>query len=201
MTNTDIISSINKWNSLVSSKDPDAADGMVSLFQHAGNCFAYTLNEYSEKCELLHLYPGVYKNQLYFFVIPADYDKEEYKDVLYKFTTPCKVYLNLGSNQIPDGEAKARINRWKENYKSWIPEQAKAPVGMFQAFVLEVGDFELNETVITMGLLSDKSYNLDRADLIVTNQEDDLVLYDDAASVVPPFTPSATTNDFYLLSL
>ena len=201
MTNPEIISSINKWNSLVLSNDPKAADAMVSAFQQGGNCFSYTLDEYSQKCELLHLYPGIYKNELYFFVIPADYDKEEYKDVLYKYTTPCKVYFNLGSNQIPDTVAKARIDRWKENYKSWIPTQAKSPVGMFQAFVLEVGDFELKETLVTMGLLSDKTYNLDRADLIVTNQDDDLVLYDDAASVVPPYGPSALTTDFYLLSL
>ena len=201
MTNSDIITSINKWNSLVLSKDPKAANTMVSLFQQGGNCFAYTLNQYSKECELLHLYPGIYKNELYFFVIPAEYDREEYKDDFSKYTTPCKVYFNLGSNQIPDTVAKARIDRWKDTYKSWIPAQAKSAVGMFQAFTLEVGDFELKETIVTMGLLSDKSYALDTADLIVTNMDDSLVLYDDAAKVVPPYGPTALTTDFYLLSL
>lgn len=201
MTDSEIISSINQWNALALSKDAKSAEIMVWLFENGGDSFAYTLDKYSEQCETLHLYPGIYEDELYFFVIPAEYDNANYTGSFYKYTTPCKVYYNLQSNQIPDVVAKERIKRWKDTYKEWIPAQAKSPVGMFQAFALDVSDFELKETIINMGLLSDKSYALDTADLIVTNMDENLVLYDDAATVVPPYGPSALTTDFYLLSL
>jgi len=201
MTDKEIISSINSWNQLVLAKDSKSADAMVKLFEDSGDCFTYELDEYSTPSNLLHLYPGVVKGKLFFFVIPEEYDTPAYIDSFYKFVKPCEVYYNLQSNNIPESEAKARITHWKHHYKTCIPEQALSPVGMFRAFTLQPGDFELNKSIINMGLLPPKEKELEQADLIVTNIDDNLVIYDDAAGVVPPFGPSAAATNFYLLNV
>lgn len=201
MTENEIISSINSWNQLVLAKDSKSAQVITTLFEDSGDSFTYALDQYSEVSELLHLYPGIYKGKLYVFVIPAEYDKEEYLGSFYKYTVSCEVNYNLQSNQIPEGVAKARMDRWKNQYKTWIPQQVSSAVGMFQVFTLEPADFELKKSIVNMGLLSPKHESLDRADLIVTNIDGDTVIYDDAAGVVPPYGPSAAATNFYLLNL
>lgn len=200
MTENEIISSINSWNQLALTKDSKSAQEIVTLFEDSGDSFTYALDKYSEVSELLHLYPGIYKGKLYVFVIPAEYDKAKYSGSFNKYVVPCEVCYNLQSNQIPESVAKERMDRWKHQYKNWIPQQVVSPVGIFQVFTLDPGDFELKKSIINMGLLSHKSENLDRADLIVTNIDGDQVIYDDAAGVVPPYGPSAAATSFYLLN-
>lgn len=200
MKDSDIILSINKWTELVAKKTTQSGDTIAQLFENCGNCFTYALNEHSQTSQMLHVYPGIYDNKLYYFVIPEEYDNYNYSGSFHKYTTVCAVYYNLESNRIPECEAKERMKSWNHNYKTWIPEQVTSEVGMFQVFTLDTADFEFEKTLVNMGLVSEKLGTPDRADLIVTNIDDSKVVYDDYSVPVPPYGPAAVQSSFYLLN-
>lgn len=149
----------------------------------------------------IHAYPGLKDGNLYFFLIPSAFDVSTCTDIA-AHTAVCPILLSLGSNRIPAKEAKKRIDRWKDFYKTWIPQQVKSEFGMMQAFVLEVQDFEVTRVKINLGLTSDfqvpPTYT---ADLIVTNVDQTAVYYDDFSKPVPPYGtgPAAAQSNFYLI--
>lgn len=201
MNDNDIILSINEWTELVGKKDSTSATTISKLFENCGNCFEYNKSDIPAGSTLLHAYPGIYKEKLYFFVIPQEYDNENYVGSFYKYTIACPVYYNLESNRIPESEAKARMKNWQNNYKTWIPDQLMSDVGMFQVFKVDTIDFEFDKSLVNMGLCSQKELTLDRADLIVTNLDSTKVnVYDDYSVPVPPYGPAAAQTDFYLLN-
>jgi hypothetical protein len=200
MKDNDIILSINKWNELVNKKDEKSAAMISSFFENCGNCFSYVLDKNSENTKVLHAYPGIFEDKLYYFVIPAKYDNANFTGSFHKYTTVCPVYYNLESNRIPESEAKARIKNWDHNYKTWIPSQVISEVGMFRVFTIDTIDFEFEKSLVNFGLVLDKLGKLDRADLIVTNMNDSQVVYDDYSVPVPPYGPAAAETNFYLLN-
>ncbi|AWH83766.1 hypothetical protein HYN59_00950 [Flavobacterium album] len=195
MTNRNILQSIANWNAII--KDGPALVTALGC----GNRFSYTNTSYPVTSEYIHAYPGIYKNDLFFFLIPQAYDKKEFKSQISAYTQPCKVYWTLsGSHTIPDLEAKARMDRWVDNYKTWTPKQASDPVGMFKAFNIHADDFESSECMGTLGLQVGGDEGIMTADMIIANQNDKtLIQFDDYATPVPPYTSIATEESFYLL--
>jgi hypothetical protein len=197
MTSAMIIDAIAAWKAILTD-----GKAMVSYFDQ-GNRFSYENASYPETSEYIHAYLGIHDNKLMFFLIPEAYDKEEYAVTIDEYTRVCPVYWTLaGSHTIPDLEAKARMDRWKDEYKSWVPKQAEQPVGMFRAFNIYADDFESEGCVCSLGLQIGGVEGFKTADLIVANQNDKtLIQFDDYVKPVPPFSASAAAENFYLLQL
>lgn len=187
---------INKWKSYVAQKDNAA---LISLFQQAGNTFFYTKPAYASGCTKLHLYPAVHNNVLYFFVIPDTYDKPEYATSFNEYVECCPVTESLlgDDHEISSLVAQERINRWANNYTTWIPRQNTTAVGMFRAFNMDYTDVIAPQGRITLGLTL--MPDPDKADLIVTNYVREGIKYEDYTSPVPPFGSTAEAASFYLL--
>ncbi len=195
MTTAMIIDAIAAWKAILTN-----GSAMVGYFDQ-GNRFSYDNITYPEKSEHIHAYLGIYDNKLMFFMIPEAYDKEDYQATISDYTQVCPVYWTLaGSHTINDMEAKARMDRWKDEYKTWVPKQASDPVGMFQAFNIHADDFESEGCVCSLGLQIGGVEGFRTADLIVANQNDKtLIQFDDFVKPVPPFGASAAAESFYLL--
>lgn len=169
-----------------------------------GNCFSYDVPSYIDTSEEVHVYPGVNEGQLYFFVIPAAYDKDEYSDVISDYTEVCPIQTIVGGgndHEITSAEAQARILAWENNYQTWVPQQIATVDGMFEAFSVAVQDFETQKVVMTLGLKESDKKGVYSADLIVTNDMGNLVAYDDFSRPVPPYSATASIESFYLLSV
>lgn len=192
-----IADSINAWKQAVEKKEDKL---IVDLFEK-GNAFRYEVPPYAQDADELHVYPGIKKGHVFFFVIPAKYDTPEFADTYDQYTETCPLELNMGGNQIPEEEAKFRIRMWNEHHASWIPKQNATVEGLFLAFVIERQDFESKDNYVNLALKSNGEEKIKfTADLVVTNLQDTNAVYDDFARPVPPFGASAAT-DFYLLSV
>lgn len=203
-TSQDIVDSINAYLAII---DNDAA--LISLFSQ-GNCFYY---DYTQAVTLttaghVHAYPGIYRESLYFFMIPAEYDNEASMPDLATYTQACPIMQTpssggVGSHRIPDNIAENRINNWTNYYADWIPLQVASEFGMFKAFNIAKEDFESEDDLIYLGLADDTATpnNFD-ADLIVANFEraSAAVVFDDFVRAVPPYSTVAAEQSFYLLS-
>ena len=136
-------------------------------------------------------------------MIPSKYDTEQYESELDKYITVCPVVPSppTSSHRILEAEAKERIDRWKENYKSWVPKQAETSDGIFLAFNIGVEDFEVADTVLNFALKLDSNPTKYKADMIVTNPTVTEVFYDDFVTPVPPYGATVSANSFYLMQL
>lgn len=195
MTTDTILASIQNWLAIRNN------DAQLISFLSQGYTFEYDFNT-QETSPYIHAYPGINNGQLYFFMIPSNYDCEEYSKDIDLYTTICPVTWPMGTNRIPSSTAKARINAWKNNYQIWVPKQTKTTDGIFMAFNIAVQDFESFDPTVSLGLKgSGTTASPFTAELIVTNPTASAVFYDDYTTPVPPFGASATVNDFYLLQL
>lgn len=197
MTSTEILTSIQNWEAV---REDSAV--MNGLFEK-GNCFAYDLPVYAQTSELLHAYPGIYDNKLYFFVIPAEYDKEEYNNYIDKYTEACELVTIVGNgdSRLTPEQALARMKAWENNYPAWVNAQPGSKYGIFEAFTIPREDCEVENVIMTLALkLNASAAGGFEADIVVTNGEGKQVVYDDYAKPVPPFSALPSQNDFYLLS-
>src|SRR5687768_12319008 len=108
MTSSDIVQSIQNWEAI---RQDSVA--MIDYFEK-GNCFSYNFPAYAQSSDFIHAYPGIYNDELYFFVIPAEYDKEEYSTTIDQYTEAC-LLVNIvgdGKNRLIPAEAQARIRAW-----------------------------------------------------------------------------------------
>jgi len=195
MDTTTIKQSIANYTAIVKN-----APALVTLYGQ-GNCFNYVLPSPKQLASSLsiHAYPGIYEGNLNFFLIPAAYDVSTCSDIN-AHTQVCPVIWDLTSNRIPTKEAKARIKRWGDLYTTWIPQQVASTNGMFQAFDIEVQDFEVKTVKLHLGLAGNTATpGVYTADLIVTNADQNVVYYDDFVTPVPPYGTAATQSSFYLL--
>lgn len=167
-----------------------------------GNFFTFEFPDYPKTSPSIHAYPGIYEDKLYFFLIPSEYDKQEYSEEIYKYTTVCPIRFLLGGEEdrITDVEARKRINAWKKNYKTWVPVQVASETGIFMAFSIPSQDFECLDAQVTFGLkVKPEMPGGFEVDLIVTNNMGKEIYYDDFVTSVPPFSASLLPNSFYLL--
>lgn len=197
MTSAEIIASIQYWETIRQDSE------ILNTYFRQGNCFSYDFPAYAATSESLHAYPGIYNDDLYFFMIPSEYDKEEYNDTIDQYTTPCLVVNIVGgsSYRLTRSEAKARMTAWQVNYPVWVPAQVEGEYGIFEAFAIPAEDFEVESVVLTLGLkIGASAIGGFEADLIVTNAEGKEVVYDDMSQPVPPFNAYPSSEEFYLLS-
>lgn len=197
MSSEDIIASIQNWEAIRGDSQT------LNNYFRQGNRYAYDFPAYAATSESLHAYPGIYNDDLYFFMIPSEYDKEEYHDTLDQYTEPCLLVNTVsgGDDRLTSAEAKARMRAWEVNYPVWVPEQVNGPYGIFQAFAIPTKDFEVESVVISLGLKAEASATAGlEADLIVVNADGKDVVYDDFTQVVPPYNAYPSSEDFYLLS-
>ena len=86
----------------------------------------------------------------------------------------------------------------------WVyAARAATPYGVYRAVSIPIQDFETPNVTIVLGLKLDATEtNGQKADMIVVNvMPNRQVYYDDYVKPVPPFSPSLTATDFYLLQL
>lgn len=167
-----------------------------------GNYFQFELPDYALGSEVLHVYPGIHEETTYFFVIPAQYDNAEYAETFDQYTTVCKLAKYVGGGHtIPTDEAKLRMASWNTLYTQWIPKQVNSKAGMFQAFVVPTDDVEVESVYMFLALKATPAAEVSyEADLIVTNDNNEEVLFDDFVRPVPPYGQGSTNKDkFYLL--
>jgi len=171
-----------------------------------GNCFNYNfIQQMGVGSDYVHAYPAVKNGQFIFLMIPSKYDTPAYAATINNYVTECDVALQLKDNRISKKEASKRIKAWNDNYVTWTPGQVSSPAGMFQAFAIQVSDFEpaaSSNRTINFGLIAAATLSQQFiADLIVTNVEMTNTYYDDMSEVVPPFSTTAAQSSFYLLQL
>ncbi|KAF2519587.1 hypothetical protein E0W68_04380 [Flavobacterium salilacus subsp. salilacus] len=202
LTNQAISDSINNWKNI--SRDGKA---LVTYFEQ-GNCFFFDISNYSassstEITEDIHAYPGIYNDSLIFMLIPSQYDNEAYAKDISQYVSVSPVFWSLGGGRIPEGEAKHRMERWNNHYKTWVPKQAETADGIFLAFKIDAEDFEMPDSQVNFALRAnlDDPFGHAIADLVVTNKDETRVFYDDYVEPVPPFSASASVESFYLLQL
>lgn len=148
----------------------------------------------------VHAYMALKDNVLYLVLIPSIYDNSTSDISANSYVYAIQNDNGNGTNRITAKEANARIKRFKNNYKTWIPAQVNSTYGMFQAFDIERQDFECANTKLYLGLISTPSAEVSQTiDLIVENLET-TVVYDDFSRPVPPFGASALQASFYLLN-
>ncbi|ALM47487.1 hypothetical protein AMR72_00410 [Flavobacterium psychrophilum] len=197
MTTEEIKQSIASWTST-----RENAKVLNKKFQQ-GNSFSYDVPPYADASSYLHVYPGLFDGQLLFFVIPAEYDNEQYAEEIDKYTIVCPAENGLsGGHNITPTEANARILAWEEHHVAWIQQKVNTVDGVFQAFEIATEDFEAASVVITLGLKKTPKAELDfNADMIVTNKINTQLVYDDFSRPIPPFSSTADVQSFYLLSV
>ncbi|MXN91089.1 hypothetical protein GR160_07585 [Flavobacterium sp. Sd200] len=149
----------------------------------------------------VHAYPALKDGTFYLVLIPSIYDNSTSDIGANSYVYPIKTNSGTGTNRITAKEANARIKRFKDNYKTWIPEQVNSTYGMFQAFDIARQDFECADTKLYFGLISTPTAEVSKTiDLIVENLES-TVVYDDFTRPVPPYlNPSAASASFYLIN-
>ncbi|RZK63493.1 MAG: hypothetical protein EOO92_28715 [Pedobacter sp.] len=177
---------------------------MVDYFSQ-GNCFIFDKPDYIVNSNSLHVYPGIFQGALLFFVIPEEYDKQEYSTDIDKYVTVCPVSWRVaGTHTISASEANYRINLWIDDYETWVPAQANTADGVFLAFDVAVVDFEEETSEMILALKPNGQQGIAYdADLIVEgmNPNSTKIKYDDYVKPVPPFPPSAAATSFYLLQI
>jgi hypothetical protein len=206
-TSPDIVESINSYLAIIT--DPKALQTCFSQ----GNYFYYDYKSVANRYSHIHAYPGIYNDQLYFFMVPAEYDNPQSLDILSEHTQCCLVVGGEkgpvepgapGTHRIPDNEALERIIAWEDNYMEWIPKQVDSKDGIFQAFNISTQDFESENDAIFLGLkqvLGNTTGFV--ADLIVANNDQaaQAMVFDDFIKSVPPFGTVALQEKFFLLNI
>ena len=175
---------------------------MVQMFQQ-GNSFLYSLPNYAAGSPRVHVYPGIYQNNLLFFVIPSNYDSAQYAATINNYVTVCDArWFTSGTHdRITFAEAHDRIERWHNHYHNWVPARANTVNGVFQAFSIPIQDFETTDVGMVLGLKLQLGETMDqKADMIVVNQMPNRKIYfDDFVRSVPPYGATENPSDFYLM--
>lgn len=195
----DILDGIRAWD--VIRKDREKATFYLSNARYFSfECADKGTSKY------LHAYAGIYENQLYFFLIPSEYDSADSKAVA-DITTHINarpVQIGVANGQeLPEKEAQERIDNWDNNVKEWIAVQINAPIGIFQAFAIPT-DYLKDKVAIPYdanfalrkGAVAESDFV---ADLVIADRELKKSVYYDTVRPVPPFAP--VEGDFYLLQL
>lgn len=198
MNREKIISALSKWNELRF----DSPKIIKRL--EDGNCFAFSPSDFDDESQYIHAYPGIHDNWFTFFLIPAKYDTPDYRETFNQYVTVCPTIWNLSSGRIPDFIARERMHRWNTHYKTWAKKQIDDTAdGIFQVFVINREDFEVQDCQVNLALREDAVDPLANAiaDMIVTNKTDTEVFYDDFSKPAPPFNASAALQSFFLLEL
>jgi len=194
MTSAEITQSIANWEN-----DRQNTAKLLGYF-HQGNAFAFTIPAYAAASPKIHAYPGIYNNAFYFFMVPSNYDKDQYVNTINQYTTVCKVQTIVGGGNIDSKEALLRIANWNNNYNTWVPQQVNSSIGIYEAFAIDIADFEVQSTKVSFALKSTPQATVSyAADLIVTNNIGNVLAFDDFVQSVPPFGAAAIAQANFAL--
>lgn len=178
----------------------------VLKFLALGNQFSFKRTQ--DPTVNLHAYPGVSaaNNSFYIFLIDASQDHNSSETALFNAITVCQVQNTVGDpHQIPEVEAKRRIDNWKNHFEEWATAQIdlrQQTQGIFKAFEVPATYMQRDADYVTFfGLKDDSSAPTGyQADLVTTIQAGRALAYYDTVRPVPPFDV-APESSFYLLSL
>lgn len=201
MNTNEVKAAINAWTNIHHN-----GSAMVSKFYHK-NSFAYTLPANTAGSTHVHVYPGIdpQDGELKFYVILSAYDKPSTGANVGSYVTECTAYYTVSGthDRILSAEAHARVDRWIDNYQTWVPARATTAYGVYRAVSIPIQDFETNDVVIVLGLKLEPTETLgQQADMIVVNTMPNRhVYYDDFVRSVPPYGVAEQPSDFYLMQL
>ena len=194
-----IIAAMDKWRTKIVNDVPY----LIKCFKDK-YYFPYT-KQVAEGSKYIHMYAGIHNTDIYFFAIPDVFDTVEHRHDFERYTQPCKLSVSAvgGGNEIDRAEAQARMDAWKDNYKTWLPKQSKTDDGIFQLFEVDTIDFDSDETLANMALVAELGNPTGFvADLIITNvAQTHALVFEDFSRPIPPMGPSALVSNYYLLTL
>lgn len=195
----EIVACINKWQEI-----RNDSQAVLSVLTNVES-FIFRLK--TPAVENLHVYPGVSPTtgNFYIFLIPKEEDKAQSDSQLFDaiIQTRIQVFTNDADN-IPETEAKRRIENWDNDRTTWIPAQVTSEFGIFKAFNLPSSYMEKGAEYRSFFALknNDAVSSLYDADIITTNNPPKMVIsYHDFVRPVPPFGGSLAESMFYLLQL
>lgn len=203
MTRTEIIAALSNWKAIA------LDDKALTDYLSQGNSFIFQYPSYVSVSDFIHAYPAIHENELYFLMIPSEFDKQAYDSDFDQYVTPCKLIsrssvpestliTRTGNNRITSIAAQLRTDAWDNNYTTWIPQQLATTHGIFMSFAIPIDSFEATEIQLNLGL----RLNATIADLVlITQPEKDLFYYDNFAKPVPPYTVQNPQINFYLSTL
>ena len=201
MDTNEVKAAINAWTNIHHN-----GSAMVDKFYHK-NSFAYTLPTATAGSTHVHVYPGIdpQTGELKFYVILSAYDKPSSGASVGGHVTECTAFYTVAGthDRILTSEAHARVDRWIDNYQTWVPARAATAYGVYQAVSIPIQDFETHSVTIVLGLKLDPLETLgQKADMIVVNTMPNRhVYYDDFVQPIPPYGLNENPSDFYLLQL
>lgn len=199
MTTPAIKAAIQAWGAITKN-----ASAMLPLFGQ-GNSFVFNMPQHLANSTSMHVYLGVVNvqgtNRLKFFSIPSSYDNASTPNIHNHVVICDAIWVyGGGSDRILAAEAHARIDRWQDNYQTWVPARAATAVGVFKAFDIPIQDYEASQSNVILGLKLEPLETLgQQADMIVKNVQNNVTYYDDFVRPIPPFGGSAAVSDFYLM--
>jgi len=197
MTTAQIKAAIQAWGAITKN-----ASAMLPLFAQ-GNSFIFNMPTHIANSPSMHVYLGIVNvqgvNKLMFFSIPSNLDNAATPNIHLHVVVSPAIWV-YGGGRILAAEARARIDRWVDNYPTWVPARAATSVGVFKAFDIPMEDYESSQSNVILGLKLEPLETLgQQADMIVKNVENSNIYYDDFVQPVPPFGAAATAASFYLL--
>lgn len=199
MTTAQIKAAIQAWGAITKN-----ASAMLPLFAQ-GNSFVFDMPQHLAGSTSMHVYLGVVNvagtNRLKFFSIPANYDNASTPNI-HNHVVECDAIwvYGGGSDRILAAEAHARIDRWQDNYQTWVPARATTTNGVFKAFKVPIQDYEALTSNVILGLKLEPLETLGQAaDIIVKNIQNNVTYFDDFTRPIPPYDAAATPQEFYLM--
>jgi hypothetical protein len=198
MTTPAIKAAIQAWGNITKN-----ASAMLPLFAQ-GNSFVFNMPTHIANSPSMHVYLGIVNvqgtNKLMFFSIPSNLDNASTPNIHLHVVVSPAIWV-YGGGRILAAEALARIDRWADNYQTWVPARAATAVGVFRAFDIPMEDYESSQSNLILGLKLEPTETLgQQADMIVKNVENSNIYYDDFVQAVPPYSPVAQASSFYLMS-
>lgn len=195
-----ILSCMKQWDQISNSPSD------IIKFLNIGNYFSIKRNK--PATPNMHAYPGVSidDNEFYIFLIDTADDKNSSESDLFNAITVCKVEKNYSNgDEIPEAEAKKRIENWKNGYTDWATAQIQFKQqtgGIFKAFNFPSDYLDENSEYATYFGLNESSLSKAAyvADLITLNTSKAATVYYDTVRPVPPFDIFPETS-FHLLSM
>lgn len=199
MTTAQIKAAIQAWGNITKN-----ASAMLPLFGQ-GNSFVFNMPAHIANSLSMHVYLGIVNvqgtNKLKFFSIPSNFDNANTPNIHNHVVICDAIWVQGGSSdRILAAEAHARIDRWQDNYPTWVPARAATANGVFKAFKIPIQDYEGSQSNVILGLKLEPLETLgQQADMIVKNVSGAVTYYDDFTRPIPPYDAAATPQEFYLM--
>lgn len=185
----DIIEGIKSWNRVRNDHDV-----LEKLFADLSG-FELDMRLFPEK-EPIHAYAAIKNKELYFLLISEKNDVRQSETTLQQKCIWVKCENKLGESQeITEGDAKERIQIWKNIKKQWINETIKQDKELYQNFYIPTTDLKPEIYSVFFALKSNEAKNIKVADLVLKNNVN---VFFDTVLDEPPYR---VRRNYYILDL